>query len=99
MRIESPRQLGALLKDGRRKAGLTQQELADRIQASLRSVQRAEGGFAGTRIGLMLTALATVGVALESGRRDATSSIVVPDVSRIIAGALRPASPRDGAGR
>ena len=91
MRIESPRQLGALLKDGRRKTGLTQQELADRVGASLRWVQRAEGGFAGTGIGMMLIALTTVGAALESGRGDDTSSIVVPDVNRIITRALDPA--------
>jgi HTH-type transcriptional regulator/antitoxin HipB len=91
MNIETPRQLGALLRDGRRKAGLTQQELADRIQASLRWVQRAERGSVGTGIGKLLAALAAVGVTLESGGRSSDSAIDVPDVNQIIANALQPA--------
>lgn len=94
MQIENPRQLGALLKDGRKKAGLTQKELARRIQASVRWVQSAENGSAGTGVGLLLRALAAVGVALEvtlGGSRHSVAPVATVDVDRIIAQTGTPA--------
>ena len=95
MRMETPRQLGSLLKDRRRKAGLTQQDLADRIQGSLRWVQRAEGGHTGTSVGMLMRALAAVGVVLDaraSEERGAAHQIPVADIDRIVARAKRPSA-------
>lgn len=93
MQIENPRQLGALLKDGRKKARFTQKELARRIQASVRWVQLAENGSAGTGVGLLLRALAAVGVTLEvilDGNPGDVSPVAAVDVDRIVAQAGTP---------
>lgn len=100
MKIETTRQLGALLRDKRRKAGLTQRELASRIEASLRWVTRAEQGYSGTSIGTLLRALAALDVSLEVSQgeaRSSSSSIVVPDVDAILKRAItqRPKSQKE----
>lgn len=95
MWIETPRQLGALVRDGRKKAGMTQLELADRIRVSLRWVQMAERGGPGASVGRMLRALQAVGVRLEVNlgrRQESLSPVVTEDVDQIIADATRPAT-------
>jgi HTH-type transcriptional regulator/antitoxin HipB len=93
MRIDTPRQLGALLRDKREKAGLTQQALAARIRVSPRWIQRAEHGSAGATVGKLLRALASVGVTLEarpSASAPPVTEVTVPDVNAIVEGARRP---------
>ncbi|MEP6590704.1 MAG: helix-turn-helix domain-containing protein [Gemmatimonadota bacterium] len=95
MRIETPRQLGALLRDGRKKAEMTQLELAERVHASLRWVQMAERGEAGASVGRLLRALNAVGVHLEAnlgGRQASVPPVVTVDVDQIIAEAGKPAT-------
>lgn len=101
MRIETPRQLGALLRDRREKARLTQPALAERIHVSQKWVQRAEHGFPGTSVGKLLRALAVVGVTLEAPLSKAPKrslGIVVPDVNAIV-DAARGHRPQGGSRR
>jgi len=93
MRIDTPRQLGALLRDKREKAGLTQQALAARIRVSPKWIQRAEHGSAGITVGKLLRTLAAVGVTLEalpSAPPHRVPEVVVPDVNAIVEGARGP---------
>lgn len=92
MRIETPRQLGALLRDGRKRAGMTQAELAQRVQVSPSWLQAVERGWPGASTGRLLRALQAVGVVLEVNLRwrgEVVPPVVTVDVDQIIAKARK----------
>ncbi len=95
--VPTPAAIGALIRDRRRALGLDQAELAARIGVSRLWVNQVERGKPGASLGLVLRALAAVGVTL-SGRDDgapgqerpsAGTPIITPDINAIVANARR----------
>lgn len=65
MLIRTPRELGAAIRDLRRRHNLGQQELASRIGVSRQWVVEVEKGKARAEVGLVLRALDALGVRLS----------------------------------
>ncbi|MFB6720396.1 helix-turn-helix domain-containing protein [Kribbella sp. NPDC056345] len=65
MEIRSARNLGAAVRDARRRHGLTQQELARRANVSREWLVRLEQGHARLELQLVLNTLAAAGLVLE----------------------------------
>lgn len=92
--LRTPADIGALIKDRRRALALDQAELAERIGVSRLWINQVERGKPGAGLGLILRALAAVGVEIAGeasdgkNRSDATP-VVTPDIDAIIAGARR----------
>ncbi len=94
--LRTPLDIGALIRDRRRALGLDQAELADRIGVGRLWVNQVERGKPGASIGLVLRALAAVGVDLKafteaSGEDSAYPPVVGPDINAIIENARRKA--------
>ena len=64
MFIRTPLDLGAAIRDRRRRRGWSQRELAEKVGASRQWVNEVEKGKARTEVGLALRALDTLGVTL-----------------------------------
>ena len=67
MFIRTPQDIGALLRESRKKAGLGQAELARRIGVSRQWVVEVERGKPRAEIGLVLRALNTLDSPLQTG--------------------------------
>lgn len=65
MLIRTPKDLGAALRDHRRRRDLDQQALADKIGASRQWVVEVEKGKPRAEVGLVLRALDALGLALS----------------------------------
>jgi HTH-type transcriptional regulator / antitoxin HipB len=65
MKIRTPTDLGALIRDRRAKMALDQTSLAQRVGASRKWLVEAEHGNPGASIGLILRTLQALGVSLE----------------------------------
>ena len=65
MLIRSPKELGGFIKDARRNAGLSQTELASRINASQKWVSAVENGKASAEVGMVLRLLQALGAELD----------------------------------
>lgn len=76
MFIRTPQDIGALLRESRRKAGLGQAELARRIGVSRQWVVEVERGKPRAEMGLVLRALNTLDNPLQTG-------IATPSYGRI----------------
>lgn len=95
--LRTPADLGALIKDRRRAHGLDQADLAALIGVSRLWVNQIERGKPGASLGLVLRALAALGVELSGSTRDKTvekqqsaiAPIITPDINAIVAGARR----------
>ena len=72
MFIRTPLDLGAAIRDRRRRRGWSQRVLAEKVGASRQWVNEVEKGKARTEIGLALRALDTLGVTLWLDRDDRT---------------------------
>ena len=72
MFIRTPRDLGAAIRDHRRRRGWSQRELAEKVGASRQWVNEVEKGKARTEVGLVLRALDALDVALWLDRDDRT---------------------------
>ena len=72
MNIRTPLDLGAAIRDRRRRRGWSQRELAEKVGASRQWVNEIEKGKARTEIGLALRALDALGVTLWLDRDDRT---------------------------
>lgn len=77
MRIRTPADLGAVIRDHRRRRGMDQQTLAKSIGASRQWVVEVEKGKPRAEVGLVLRALDALGVELSIG---ATGKPVPPDL-------------------
>lgn len=73
MRIRRPEDIAAAVREARRKAGLTQVELASRLEVNREWVYRLENGEPGVSLGMVLRALNVLGVHLriEMGEEEA----------------------------
>jgi HTH-type transcriptional regulator/antitoxin HipB len=64
MNIRRPNDLGAAVKEARRKRGMNQTELATRLEVNRESVSRLETGDPGITLGIVLRALNVLGLSL-----------------------------------
>ena len=64
MFIRTPRDLGAAIRDRRRRRGWSQRELAEKVGVSRQWVNEAEKGKTRTEVGLVLRALDALDVTL-----------------------------------
>ncbi len=97
MRIRTPTDLGAIIRDSRIKLGLDQKSLADRIGVSREWIVEIEKGKPRAHIGLVLRALNALGIAVdaqpetappkESSARSVDTQI---DIDSIVAAARKP---------
>jgi transcriptional regulator with XRE-family HTH domain len=65
MVVGNAKELGALLREGRVRKALTQQQLADALGVSRQWVISAEAGSANTRVGLLIDALRYVDLMVD----------------------------------
>ncbi len=93
MLIRTPADLGAVIRDYRRKRGLDQLGLARKIGVSRQWVVEIEKGKARAEVGLILRALDALGIPLSvgssknlSGKEELSGS----DIDRIVENARRP---------
>ena len=95
--LRTPGDIGALIKDRRRALGLDQADLAQQIGVSRLWVNQIERGKPGAGIGLILRALAAVGVELttdtsgEPGEAHSSARLAVTnaDINAILTAARR----------
>lgn len=66
MLIRTTHEVGLLVRDRRRAAGLTQGELAERVGASREWIRQLESGKPRLELGLTLRALTALGIALNA---------------------------------
>jgi HTH-type transcriptional regulator/antitoxin HipB len=79
MLISGAHELGQLIRDQRKRLGVTQQVLAQRVGVSRHWVMALERGNAGAEVGLVLKALAAVGLRFDargSGAAEADAGAV-----------------------
>ncbi len=97
--LRTPADVGALIKDRRRALGLDQAELAEQIGVGRLWVNQVERGKPGASLGLVLRALAAVGVDLkavgegESVQQSKYPPVVSPDINAIVENARRKVQP------
>ena len=88
MRIRTPKDIGAVIREGRRTLGLDQGELAKKVGVSRLWINQIERGKPGASLGLVLRTLAVVGaeVIADTGERttDAAKVMVTPDINAIV---------------
>lgn len=96
MKIRTPSELGALIRDRRTKMGLDQLSLAQRAGTSRKWIVEVEGGKPRAAIGLVLRTLQALGVSLEVndrknalGNRGSRSPIPSVDIDRHLEGLNR----------
>ncbi len=95
--LRTPAAIGALLKDRRRALGLDQADLAAQIGVSRLWVNQVERGKPGASLGLVLRALAALGIELSGHALDkqgekrpsAVAPIVAPDIDAVVANSRR----------
>jgi len=68
MLISSPHELGQLVRDRRKRLGITQAQLAEIVGVSRHWVIALERGNTGAELGLVLTALSAVGLRVDARR-------------------------------
>lgn len=72
MRIRTPRELGAVLRDERRRLGLSQVDLSEKADVSRKWIVEMENGKARAELALVLRALRALGLALTVERETET---------------------------
>lgn len=98
MRLRTPRDLGAAIKDGRRRLGLDQASLAERVGVSRQWIIAIERGKQRADVALVLRTFEALGLRLDVGDATvgadaATSSPAVDpgvDIDAIVEAARRP---------
>lgn len=71
MRVRTPADLGALIRERRIALGLDQKTLAEKVGASRQWVVDAEKGKPRSEIGLLLRTIGALGVVLNADKEDA----------------------------
>jgi HTH-type transcriptional regulator / antitoxin HipB len=66
MRIRTPTELGALIRDHRNKLGLDQKSLAEKVGVSRQWIVDAEKGKPRVEIGLLLRTIGVLGITLDA---------------------------------
>jgi y4mF family transcriptional regulator len=70
MRIRTPADLGALIRDRRTKLRLDQKSLADKVGVSRQWIVEVEKGKPRAEIGLLLRTIGALGIALDAGKEE-----------------------------
>ena len=70
MFVRTAKEIGLLIRDTRRRAGLSQSQLASKLRTSQSWVSEIETGKPGAELGLVLALLATLGVKLDAKQPD-----------------------------
>ncbi len=90
MRIRTPTDLGAMIRDRRTRLGLDQKSLADKVGVSRQWIVDVEKGKPRAEIGLLLRTIDALGILLAAGDAGTTKSRSGPppvDIDSIIASA------------
>lgn len=91
MLIKTPTDLGAVIRDRRRRLGLDQQTLANRAGVSRLWLIGVEKGKSGAAIGLVLRTLAALGITLtaDAPQQAQPDTTTAPDLDSLIQAAKR----------
>jgi y4mF family transcriptional regulator len=90
MLIRTPADLGAVIRDRRKRLGLDQAELAARVEVSRQWIVGVEQGRARAELGLVLRTLDVLGLRLETRPRESvTSTRSQPDIDAIVSAARK----------
>jgi HTH-type transcriptional regulator / antitoxin HipB len=90
MLIRTPADLGAVVRDRRKRLGLGQATLAEKIGVSRQWVVGIERGHSRAELGLVMRTLDALGIRLETKDRDATPRLPSgPDIDAIVAAARK----------
>lgn len=98
MRIRTPAELGALIRDHRKKLRLDQKSLAEKVDVSRQWIVDVEKGKPRAPVGLVLRTLSVLGIALDAttegserpkDRNASHSADAYVDVDSIVAGARK----------
>jgi len=98
MRIRTPAELGALIRDHRTRLRLDQKSLAEKVDVSRQWIVDVEKGKSGAPIGLVLRTLSVLGIAIDAATersekpKDKTASHgadAYVDIDSIVAGARK----------
>jgi HTH-type transcriptional regulator/antitoxin HipB len=90
MLIRTPTDLGAVIRDHRKRLGLGQAALAEKIGASRQWIVGIERGHSRAELGLVLRTLDTLGIRLETREKEAAAnSPSGPDIDAIVAAARK----------
>ena len=95
MRFRSPAELGAIIRERRRKLGLEQKALAEQVGVSRQWIIDIEKGKPRAALGLVLRTVNALGIWLDAGdepARQSSRSAADPDIDAIIAAARKPRS-------
>lgn len=92
MHIRTPKDIGAILRESRQKAGLDQAELARRVGVSRQWLVEVERGKPRAEVGLILRVFNALGMPLQSSSLMPypTGVADAPDIDAIIDAARRP---------
>jgi len=89
MMIRTPADLGALIRERRKKLGWDQNALAKRAGTSRQWVVAIEQGKAGAALGLILRSLSALGVTLSASENKMSAPTTV-DINQIITSLRKP---------
>ena len=92
MIIRTANDLGHLIRDQRRQAKLTQEQLARRVGVSRKWIVDIEGGKRTAELSLALRTLRALGIDLDARQRRAHHGRNTPDLDAIIDAAKKPRS-------
>jgi HTH-type transcriptional regulator/antitoxin HipB len=95
--LRTPRDIGALVRDRRQAAGLTQTALAEQAGVSRRWLAAIEAGKPGAEIGLLLRVLAALGTRLDATPDRSTSRRSDVDIHDLVAGYRKAVGSQDPA--
>jgi HTH-type transcriptional regulator/antitoxin HipB len=88
MRLRTPKDVGAIIRERRRALGLDQGELAKRVGVSRLWINQVERGKPGASLNLILRTLSAVGVELSAAalneNRGSGEAVISPDINAII---------------
>ncbi len=82
--VRTAKDLGALIRDHRKRLGLDQRTLAERVGVSRQWIIEAERGKPGAAVGLLLRTLDTLGVTLAVDEGPLEPRPATPEVDAIV---------------
>lgn len=95
MRFRSPSELGAIIRERRRKLGLEQKTLAEQVGVSRQWIIDIEKGKPRAAVGLVLRTVNALGILLDASdepTRRLGRSASAPDIDAVVAAARKPRS-------
>jgi HTH-type transcriptional regulator/antitoxin HipB len=86
MHVRTSKDIGALIRDRRKRLGLDQKSLAERVGVSRQWIIEVEHGKSRAAIGLVLRTLGALGVALAVAppKSSRDKSVALPDIDAIV---------------